>query len=62
MKTLLYDTLVSFYHLLDPLEEHADEAEELKEELDDVKLELQKAHKDNSGRSGIRRLSRNIQN
>jgi len=29
MKTLLYDTLVSFYHLLDPLEEHADEAEEL---------------------------------
>jgi SAM-dependent methyltransferase len=36
MKTLLYDTLVSFYHLLDPLEEHADEAEELGSVLRDA--------------------------
>ena len=27
MKTLIYDDLVRFYHLLDPLEDHADEAE-----------------------------------
>ena len=27
MKTLLYHELVSFYHLLDPLEDHVDEAE-----------------------------------
>lgn len=27
MKTLLYDELVPFYHLLDPLEDHADERE-----------------------------------
>lgn len=29
MKTLLYDELVPFYHLLDPLEDHRDEAGEL---------------------------------
>ena len=28
MKTLLYDELVRFYHLLDPLEDHAEEGEE----------------------------------
>lgn len=28
MKALLYDELVPFYHLLDPLEDHADEGEE----------------------------------
>ena len=28
METLLYNRLVPFYHLLDPLEDHADEAEE----------------------------------